>query len=56
MPNSQKRRKDDRHDDNGISSTSSSDVRIAFYDTTPYFREYFHRVADEEKAEVRFKW
>ena len=56
MPNRQKRHKDDSHDDSGPPSTSSSTVRIAFYDTTPYFREYFHRVADDEKAEVRFKW
>ena len=57
MPNRHKaRQKDDDHDDTSSSSSASSKVRIAFYDTTPYFREYFHRVADEDKAEVRFKW
>ena len=58
MPNHHKARaKPDSHDDNGTPSTSSSStVRIAFYDTTPYFREYFHRVADEEKSAVKFKW
>lgn len=56
MPSHKARQKPDSHDDNGTPSSSSSTVRIAFYDTTPYFREYFHRVADEEQADVRFKW
>ena len=53
MPNSHKARS---KDDSDSPSSSTSSVRIAFYDSTPYFREYFRRVADEEKADVRFKW
>ena len=56
MPAHHKRQKDDSHDDSSTASSSSSTTRIAFFDTTPYFREYFHKVADEEKADVRFKW